>query len=227
MQGTTRVWWETWWPTPQCLALQPLWWCGETVSIHSPPPLPPGYLAHQTDTVGERASLGDKSLVLSVTLFFFWAFGFCLREVFIFCAVPKPLDHTGLYIRETLCLCMKTHIYITRTVVCAEKNACRHTNTARSLPHILNHIRTVYMRHFRFELRQNQQWTHSLCQCHPCRELHETACQCFVFWLMWLAFTLHTAVMGEYEPKIEVQFPDTLHVPKGSSVKLECFALGK
>uniref|UniRef100_A0A3B4XPY5 Ig-like domain-containing protein n=1 Tax=Seriola lalandi dorsalis TaxID=1841481 RepID=A0A3B4XPY5_SERLL len=33
-------------------------------------------------------------------------------------------------------------------------------------------------------------------------------------------------VMGEYEPKIEVQFPDTLHVSKGLSVKLECFALG-
>ncbi|XP_036008044.1 contactin-4 isoform X1 [Fundulus heteroclitus] len=33
-------------------------------------------------------------------------------------------------------------------------------------------------------------------------------------------------VMGEYEPKIEVQFPDTLYVSKGSSVKLECFALG-
>ncbi|XP_037346353.2 contactin-4 [Pungitius pungitius] len=34
------------------------------------------------------------------------------------------------------------------------------------------------------------------------------------------------AVMGEYEPKIEVQFPDTLRVSKGTSVKLECFALG-
>uniref|UniRef100_A0A8C5H961 Contactin-3-like n=1 Tax=Gouania willdenowi TaxID=441366 RepID=A0A8C5H961_GOUWI len=34
------------------------------------------------------------------------------------------------------------------------------------------------------------------------------------------------AVMGEYEPKIEVQFPENLHVSKGSSVKLECFALG-
>ncbi|CAG5984343.1 unnamed protein product [Menidia menidia] len=33
-------------------------------------------------------------------------------------------------------------------------------------------------------------------------------------------------VMGEYEPKIEVHFPDKLHVSKGSSVKLECFALG-
>ncbi|XP_017282455.1 contactin-4 [Kryptolebias marmoratus] len=33
-------------------------------------------------------------------------------------------------------------------------------------------------------------------------------------------------VMGEYEPKIEVHFPDTLHVSKGLSVKLECFALG-
>lgn len=35
------------------------------------------------------------------------------------------------------------------------------------------------------------------------------------------------AVMGEYEPKIEVQFEETLHVAKGSSVRLECFALGK
>ncbi|XP_069045465.1 contactin-4 [Lepisosteus oculatus] len=34
------------------------------------------------------------------------------------------------------------------------------------------------------------------------------------------------AVMGEYEPKIEVQFSDTVSVAKGSSVKLECFALG-
>ncbi|XP_041743354.1 contactin-4-like isoform X2 [Coregonus clupeaformis] len=34
------------------------------------------------------------------------------------------------------------------------------------------------------------------------------------------------AVMAEYEPKIEVQFPESLHVAKGSSVKLECFALG-
>ncbi|XP_065135845.1 contactin-4 [Paramisgurnus dabryanus] len=34
------------------------------------------------------------------------------------------------------------------------------------------------------------------------------------------------AVMGEYEPKIEVQFEKNLHVAKGSSVRLECFALG-
>ncbi|KTG32900.1 hypothetical protein cypCar_00036442, partial [Cyprinus carpio] len=34
------------------------------------------------------------------------------------------------------------------------------------------------------------------------------------------------AVMGEYEPKIEVQFEKMLHVAKGSSVRLECFALG-
>uniref|UniRef100_H3CPG9 Contactin 4 n=1 Tax=Tetraodon nigroviridis TaxID=99883 RepID=H3CPG9_TETNG len=33
-------------------------------------------------------------------------------------------------------------------------------------------------------------------------------------------------VMGEYEPKIEVQFPEFVHVAKGSTVKLECFALG-
>ncbi|XP_066519423.1 contactin-4 [Hoplias malabaricus] len=33
-------------------------------------------------------------------------------------------------------------------------------------------------------------------------------------------------VMGEYEPKIEVQFPEVVQVAKGSTVKLECFALG-
>ncbi|KAM9592446.1 contactin-3 [Trichechus inunguis] len=33
-------------------------------------------------------------------------------------------------------------------------------------------------------------------------------------------------VMGEYEPKIEIQFPETLPAAKGSTVKLECFALG-
>uniref|UniRef100_A0A8B9RUA9 Contactin 6 n=1 Tax=Accipiter nisus TaxID=211598 RepID=A0A8B9RUA9_9AVES len=33
-------------------------------------------------------------------------------------------------------------------------------------------------------------------------------------------------VMGEYEPKIEVRFPETTYAAKGSSVKLECFALG-
>ncbi|KAM6981136.1 contactin-3 [Aplochiton taeniatus] len=32
--------------------------------------------------------------------------------------------------------------------------------------------------------------------------------------------------MGEYEPKIEVHFPDTVPAAKGSVVKLECFALG-
>ncbi|NXP24238.1 CNTN6 protein, partial [Scytalopus superciliaris] len=34
-------------------------------------------------------------------------------------------------------------------------------------------------------------------------------------------------VMGEYEPKIEVHFPETTYAAKGSSVRLECFALGK
>lgn len=33
--------------------------------------------------------------------------------------------------------------------------------------------------------------------------------------------------MGEYEPKIEVQFPEVVPVAKSSTVKLECFALGK
>ncbi|MEE6501946.1 hypothetical protein FKM82_004360 [Ascaphus truei] len=32
--------------------------------------------------------------------------------------------------------------------------------------------------------------------------------------------------MGEYEPKIEVHFPETVPSAKGSTVKLECFALG-
>lgn len=42
-----------------------------------------------------------------------------------------------------------------------------------------------------------------------------------------LVYPYFTAVMGEYEPKIEVQFEKMLHVAKGSSVRLECFALGK
>uniref|UniRef100_A0A6J0V971 Contactin-3 isoform X1 n=2 Tax=Pogona vitticeps TaxID=103695 RepID=A0A6J0V971_9SAUR len=33
-------------------------------------------------------------------------------------------------------------------------------------------------------------------------------------------------IMGEYEPKIEVQFPETVPAAKGSTVRLECFALG-
>ncbi|TRY69792.1 hypothetical protein DNTS_000582 [Danionella cerebrum] len=32
--------------------------------------------------------------------------------------------------------------------------------------------------------------------------------------------------MGEYEPKIELHFPDTIPAAKGSVLKLECFALG-
>uniref|UniRef100_A0A671NWW2 Contactin-3-like n=1 Tax=Sinocyclocheilus anshuiensis TaxID=1608454 RepID=A0A671NWW2_9TELE len=32
--------------------------------------------------------------------------------------------------------------------------------------------------------------------------------------------------MGEYEPKIELHFPDTIPAAKGSMLKLECFALG-
>ncbi|XP_036075950.1 contactin-4 isoform X3 [Rousettus aegyptiacus] len=33
-------------------------------------------------------------------------------------------------------------------------------------------------------------------------------------------------VMGEYEPKIEVQFPETVSTAKGGTARLECFALG-
>uniref|UniRef100_A0A8C2IGC6 Contactin 4 n=1 Tax=Cyprinus carpio TaxID=7962 RepID=A0A8C2IGC6_CYPCA len=41
-----------------------------------------------------------------------------------------------------------------------------------------------------------------------------------------LVYPHFPAVMGEYEPKIEVQFEKMLHIAKGSSVRLECFALG-
>jgi len=38
---------------------------------------------------------------------------------------------------------------------------------------------------------------------------------------------MFAGVMGEYAPKIEVQFPETVPSAKGTAVKLECFALGK
>lgn len=38
---------------------------------------------------------------------------------------------------------------------------------------------------------------------------------------------LFSGVMGEYEPKIEVQYPEVVLVAQGATVKLECFALGK
>lgn len=40
-------------------------------------------------------------------------------------------------------------------------------------------------------------------------------------------FFVTSGVMGEYEPKIEVQLPEVVPVAKSSTVKLECFALGK
>lgn len=42
-----------------------------------------------------------------------------------------------------------------------------------------------------------------------------------------LFLSVTAGVMGEYEPKIEVQFPEVVPVAKSSTVKLECFALGK
>lgn len=47
---------------------------------------------------------------------------------------------------------------------------------------------------------------------------------CYVCYL-FIATLL--GVMGEYEPKIEIQLPDVIPVAKSSTVKLECFALGK
>lgn len=40
-------------------------------------------------------------------------------------------------------------------------------------------------------------------------------------------YYMFTGVMGEYEPKIEVQFPEMVPSAKGTTVRLECFALGK
>lgn len=51
---------------------------------------------------------------------------------------------------------MEAHIYITRNVACADRTARRHTRTHSEelATHMLNPIRTVYVYHFRFELRQ-------------------------------------------------------------------------
>jgi len=40
-------------------------------------------------------------------------------------------------------------------------------------------------------------------------------------------FFCFLGVMGEYEPKIEAHFPQTVLAAKGVTVRLECFALGK
>ncbi|KAG8136973.1 hypothetical protein E2320_005531, partial [Naja naja] len=40
-------------------------------------------------------------------------------------------------------------------------------------------------------------------------------------------FLCFPGVMGEYEPKIEIHFPFTVTAAKGSTVRMECFALGK
>ncbi len=40
-------------------------------------------------------------------------------------------------------------------------------------------------------------------------------------------FVYFIGIMGEYEPKIEVNFSDMVPAAKGSVVTLECFALGK
>lgn len=51
---------------------------------------------------------------------------------------------------------------------------------------------------------------------------------CCCFLLSYIGCELlSSGIMGEYEPKIEVQFPEIVHVAKGLTVKLECFALGK
>lgn len=50
----------------------------------------------------------------------------------------------------------------------------------------------------------------------------------FIFIYIFFCLCMVSAgVMGEYEPKIEVNFPDNVPAAKGSTVTLECFALGK
>lgn len=48
-----------------------------------------------------------------------------------------------------------------------------------------------------------------------------------IFLINSVLFCVTPGVMGEYEPKIEVQLPEVVPVAKSSTVKLECFALGK
>uniref|UniRef100_A0A8C1IDM2 Contactin 4 n=1 Tax=Cyprinus carpio TaxID=7962 RepID=A0A8C1IDM2_CYPCA len=63
--------------------------------------------------------------------------------------------------------------------------------------------------------------------------LYEFECYFFYYYYFkqihkphMLVYPPFPAMMGEYEPKIEVQFEKMLHIAKGSSVRLECFALG-
>lgn len=57
--------------------------------------------------------------------------------------------------------------------------------------------------------------------------LHYHKNMCILKESLKLHLCLFTGVMGEYEPKIEVHFPETVPTAKGATVKLECFALGK
>lgn len=89
-------------------------------------------------------------------------------------------------------------------------------------------------------LRNNVTWYFSL---NPCLHIHGLTsvfilllCNLSKPWAEQFTFRHDTVsirlsvtagVMGEYEPKIEVQFPEVVPVAKSSTVKLECFALGK
>uniref|UniRef100_A0A8C6VAA4 Contactin 6 n=1 Tax=Naja naja TaxID=35670 RepID=A0A8C6VAA4_NAJNA len=57
------------------------------------------------------------------------------------------------------------------------------------------------------------------------REIKQSV-QGFEAQLNYKLFWYSAGVMGEYEPKIEVHFPETIQAAKGTSVWLECFALG-
>lgn len=69
-------------------------------------------------------------------------------------------------------------------------------------------------------------WAHVIVV--PCLPGRKASVPLIIDAKIWFVYCLSfIGAMGEYEPKIEVHFPDTVPAAKGSTVKLECFALGK
>lgn len=78
------------------------------MSILRWPPLPPVISRTElTHTVGGRASLGDKSLVLSVTLF---VFAFAYEQGFALFTASAL--YGVMYAKKPLCLHEGTHLHI-------------------------------------------------------------------------------------------------------------------
>lgn len=93
--------------------------------------------------------------------------------------------------RETLSICMKAHIYITRNVVCSNKTQKKNMHAGshwRNSPHILNPIRTVYVNHFIFEQRQISNPNSSIRKAKRC-------CICRQHALLLSASAIHTTAL--------------------------------